>query len=89
MLVRSQWIYVSIDNLCDIMIKYYKANIMVSAEQININTVVSLNSGGGSSGGQSSGEFEQQWHEDRRRRITVSNVGQIAKCKLTSYKSSQ
>ena len=41
----------SIDNLHDIMIKYYKANIMVnevSAEQININTM-----------GQSSGEFEQ------------------------------
>ena len=45
----------------------------VSAEQININTM-----------GQSSGEFEQRWHEERRKRITASNVGQIAKHKLTT-----
>ena len=39
----------SIGNLLDIMIKYYKANIMVtevSAEKININTM---------------GEFEHRW----------------------------
>ena len=71
----------STDNLHDIMIKYYKANIMVtevSAEQININTM-----------GQSSSEFEQRWHEKRRKRITASNVGQIAKCKPTTKVASK
>ena len=53
------------------MIKYYKADIMVtkvSAEQININTM-----------GQSSGEFEKRWHKESRKGITASNVEQIAK----------
>ena len=31
--------------------------------------------------GQTSGEFEQRWYEERRKRITASNVGQTAKCK--------
>ena len=64
------------DNLHDVMIKYYEANIKVteaSAEQITISTM-----------GQSTGEFEQKWQEERRKRITASNVGQIAKRKPTT-----
>ena len=34
--------------------------------------------------GQSSGEFEQRWDEERRTRITASNVGQISKHKPTT-----
>ena len=45
----------------------------VSVKQINSNTM-----------GQSSGEFEQRWHEERRKRIIASNVGQIAKHKPTT-----
>ena len=63
-------------NLHDVMIKYYEANIKVteaSAEQITISTM-----------GQSTGEFEQKWHEERRKRITASSVGQIAKHKPTT-----
>ena len=55
------------------MIKYYEANIKVteaSAKQITISTM-----------GQSTSEFEQKWHEERRKRITASSVGQIAKRK--------
>ena len=55
----------------DVMIKYYDANIKVteaSAEKITINTM-----------GQSTGEFEQKWLEERRKRITASSVGPIAK----------
>ena len=58
------------------MIKYYEANIKVteaSAEQITISTM-----------GQSTGKFEQKWHEERRKRITASSVGQIAKHKPTT-----
>ena len=63
----------STDSLHDIMIEYYEANIMVTAEQISINTM-----------GQSSSEFEQKWHEERRKRINAPNVGQIAKHKPTT-----
>ena len=31
-----------------------------------------------------SGEFKQRWYEERRNRITASNVGQTAKCKPTT-----
>ena len=50
----------------------------VSAEQINVNSM-----------GQSSVEFEKTWHEERRKRITASNVGQIAKCKPTTKVASK
>ena len=50
----------------------------VSAEQINVNTM-----------GQSSGEFEKMWHEERRKRITASNVGQNARCKPTTKVASK
>ena len=62
-------------NLRDVMIKYYNANIKVteaSAEKITINTM-----------GQSTGECEQKWLEERRKRITASSVGPIAKRKAT------
>ena len=71
----------STDNLHNIMSSYYKANIMVtevSAEQINVNTM-----------GHSSGEIEKTWHEERRKSITASNVGQIAKCKPTTKVASK
>ena len=58
-------------NLTNMMIQYYRANVPVteaSASQIIINTM-----------GQSSSENEQIWREDRRKRITASSVGQIAK----------
>ena len=58
------------------MIKYYDANIKVteaSAEQITINTM-----------GQSTGELKQKWLEERRKRITASSVGLIAKRKPTT-----
>jgi len=43
------------------------------AAQINIITV-----------GQSSGDNEFTWREDRRKRITASSVGQIAKRRTTT-----
>ena len=71
MLVKShQFIFA---NLHDVMMRYYKANIKVtkaSAKQITISTM-----------GQSTGEFKQKQHEERRKRITASSVGQIAKRK--------
>ena len=39
--------------------------------------------------GQNSGEFEQRWDEERRKRITASNVGQIAKHKPTTKVASK
>ena len=63
------------------MIKYYDANIKVTealAEKITINTM-----------GQSTGEFEQKWLEERRKRITASSVGPIAKRKPTTKVASK
>ena len=68
-------------NLRDVMIKYYEANIKIteaSAEKITINTM-----------GQSTGEFEQKWLEERRKRITASSVGPIAKRKPTTKVASK
>ena len=63
-------------NLTNLMIQYYRANVQVteaSAAQININTM-----------GQSSGDNELTWQEERRKRITASSVGQIAKRTTTT-----
>jgi len=59
------------ENLHNAMVAYYNANVKVtdeSAKQICRKTM-----------GQSCGDFEVDWMEERRNRITSSNVGQIAK----------
>ena len=63
-------------NLHEIMIRYCEVQVKVtetSAKQIYIKTL-----------GQSSGECELEWLEERRKRITSSNVGQIAKRRPTT-----
>jgi len=61
-------------NLHDLMVSYYEANIKIEepeAQKITINTT---DQGTGESG-------SQIWLEERRKRITSSNTGQIAKRK--------
>ena len=58
------------------MIRYYDVHMKVtemSAKQIYTKTM-----------GQSNGECEFEWLEEQRKRITLSNVGQIPKQRLTT-----
>ena len=59
------------------MVSYYNTNVQVTeaaAQKIAINTV-----------DQGDGEFDGQlWREERRKRITSSSVGQIAKRKQST-----
>ena len=64
------------DKLHDLMVEYYEAHVKVTetaAKQIYTKTM-----------GQSNGECEHEWLEERRKRITSSNVGQIAKRRSTT-----
>lgn len=65
---------ICISNLHELMVSYYNVNVKITepvAQKIAINTI-----------DQGDGELGSQiWHEERRKRITSSNVGQIAKRK--------
>ena len=64
------------DKLHDLMVQDYEAHAKVTetaAKQIYTKTV-----------GQSNGECEHEWLEERRKSITSSNVGQIAKQRSTT-----
>ena len=64
---------ISASNLHELMVTYYSANVKLTeaaAQKININTMDQGDS--------------HIWLEERRKRITSSNVGQIAKRKSST-----
>ena len=68
---------VSASNLRELMVSYYNSNVKITestAQKIAINTI---DQGDGNSNG-------QVWHEERRKRITSSSVGEIAKRRKTT-----
>ena len=68
---------VSASNLRELMVSYYNTNVKITestAQKIAINTI---DQGDGDSNG-------QVWHEERRKRITSSSVGEIAKLRKTT-----
>ena len=68
---------VSASNLRELMASFYNTNVKITestAQKIAINTI---DQGDGDSNG-------QVWHEERRKRITSSSVGEIAKRRKTT-----
>ena len=68
---------VSASNLHELMVSYYNTNVKITesiAQKIAINTI---DQGDGDSNG-------QVWHEEQRKHITSSSVGEIAKRRKTT-----
>ena len=68
---------VSASNLCELMVSYYNANVKIAESTTQKIAITTIDQG--------DGDFSSQvWHEERRKRITSSSVGEIAKRKKTT-----